>query len=107
MYKRQQQGLLRIDATEPLRVSFYPLQQGAPAPPREACPTRYMQFNSDAQALFKGRMLTPAECAVMHGWMDNLGFTPAGVLMLLSYAIGRKDIRVSVKYIDAIATRCV
>ncbi|MGI6005118.1 MAG: DnaD domain protein [Christensenellales bacterium] len=102
----QQQGLVRIENADPLFISYAVMRGNTPSFAGGGGETAagHTEFDTEAQRLFGARILKPRELAVMHEWMDNLGFPPQSALYIVAHALEKKDGRkVHINYLDAIA----
>ncbi len=68
---------------------------------------QYKDFNQTLQVLFDTRLLTPQEYLKIYDWIELLGLPQEVVIMLISFYISKKDVRISINYLDKIAQRWV
>ncbi|MDD4816144.1 MAG: DnaD domain protein [Clostridia bacterium] len=98
----QDQGLVNVLYTSPIRVSYVPLKNVVNNT-KKINKSKYSIFNSQAQEIIKERMITPNEYLEYYTLMEVFHIQPEALLMIMQYCTEIKGKTVGYSYILTVA----
>lgn len=100
----QDQGLVKILATEPFEVVYLPLNNIL-TNTKKYKKEKYTDFNMQLEAIFKGRNITLNEYYQYYEFMEVYHMDPTALILIVEYAVraNPKGIKVGYNYILTIA----
>lgn len=101
----EKQGLVQILDTTPPEVLYLPIKGAIPK--RKFAPSKYEQFNLQAQSILSERMLTTNEFAEYYTLLESFNMAPEALLMVMQYCADLKGKNVGYAYILTVAKNWV
>lgn len=98
----EQQGLVQVLDTVPLEVKYLPICPHA-AKVRALPKGQYDDFNTKAQAILDGRMITTTEFHEYYAFMESMHFEPDALLLVIKNCVLLKGFTVGYAYILTVA----
>lgn len=104
----EEQGLVRIVASDPFQVQYQPVR-GASSANRRYSKDKYANFNIEIQKIISDRQITPNEYeeyyALMEGFTlpDGRKITPEALLMIVRFCTNMKGPAINYRYIITVA----
>ena len=98
----QDQGLVQVLPTDPIEIRFVPVSS-ALAPIKKFNKKKYENFNTTAQEILSGRMITPYEYAEYYTFLESLHMEETALIMIMHYSAKLKGNNVGYNYILTIA----
>ena len=98
----EQQGLVQVLDTVPLEVKYLPIRPHA-AKVRALPKGQYDEFNTKAQAILDGRMITTTEFHEYYAFMESMHFEPDALLLVIKNCVLLKGFTVGYAYILTVA----
>lgn len=98
----EQRGLVQILDTVPIEIKYLPIKHNA-AKVRKLPQGQYDDFNTKAQALLDGRMITTTEFHEYYAFMESLHFEPRALLLVIQNCVAYKGFTVGYAYILTVA----
>lgn len=98
----QEQGLVQVLSTFPISVKYMPLKNFVNNS-KKFNKDKYTTFNSQAQEIITGRMITPNEYTEYYTVIESFHIEPEALLMIMSYCVNLKGNNVGHAYITTVA----
>ena len=98
----EEQGLVEILHTVPMEIKFWPIKRNS-AKVRKLPKGEYDGFNTQAQALLDGRMVTTTEFNEYYAFMKSMKFEPNALLVVIKNCVELKGFTVGYNYILTVA----
>lgn len=98
----QDQGLVKILATEPFEVVYLPLNNIL-TNTKKYKKEKYTDFNMQLESIFKGRTITLNEYYQYYEFMEVYHMQPTALILIIEYCVRAKGIKVGYNYILTIA----
>lgn len=98
----EKQGLVQILDTVPMEIKYLPIKRNA-AKVRSLPKGQYDEFNTKAQALLDGRMITTTEFNEYYAFMNSMHFEPDALLLVIQNCVALKGFTVGYAYILTVA----
>ncbi|MGN1100070.1 MAG: DnaD domain protein, partial [Christensenellales bacterium] len=98
----EEQGLILVKNRTPLEVQYLPVKTTL-TPPKKYKPEKYAEFNSQLQALFPTRMITPMEFNEYYGVIEGYHIQPEAMIMIIQYCVNMKGVDIRFPYILTVA----
>lgn len=101
----QAKGFVTVVSSEPLIVEYKNIEHAHTegASDSAAITRRYGDLLISMQNALGARMLTGPELTKVYDWLEVFGLSEEAVLLLVNHCVKQKGLRVSVKYMDAVA----
>ena len=98
----EKQNLIQILDTVPLEIKYLPIKRNAAKV--SALPKgQYDEFNTKAQAILDGRMITTTEFHEYYAFMNSMHFEPEALLLVIKNCVLVKGFTVGYAYILTVA----
>lgn len=94
----EKQNLVQILDTVPMEIKYLPIKRNS-AKVRELPKGQYDDFNTKAQAILDGRMITTTEFHEYYAFMESMHFEPEALLLVIKNCVLAKDSKIGWKYI--------
>lgn len=98
----QDQGLVKILATEPFEVVYLPLNNIL-TNTKKYKKEKYTDFNMQLESIFKGRNITLNEYYQYYEFMEVYHMEPNALILIIEYCVRSKGVKVGYNYILTIA----
>ena len=98
----EKQNLVQILDTMPLEIKYLPIKRNS-AKVRELPKGQYDDFNTKAQAILDGRMITTTEFHEYYAFMESMHFDPDALLLVIKNCVAIKGFTVGYAYILTVA----
>ena len=98
----EKQNLVQILDTVPMEVKYLPIKRNS-AKVRELPKGKYDEFNTKAQAILDGRMITTTEFHEYYAFMESMHFEPEALLLVIKNCVLVKGFTVGYAYILTVA----
>lgn len=96
-------GLINILSTDPLNITYLPINSFSSAKPRKIKAEKYTDFSKSVQAIIPTRMISTGEYTEYFNVMETYGILPDAMLMIIKYCTDLKGNSVSYRYVLAVA----
>ena len=98
----ERQGLVQILDTVPMEVKYLPIKPHA-AKTKALPKGTYDEFNTKAQAILDGRMITTTEFREYYAFIESMHFEPNALLLVIKNCVALKGFTVGYAYILTVA----
>ncbi|MCM1403951.1 MAG: DnaD domain protein [Prevotella sp.] len=98
----EKQNLVQILDTVPIEVKYLPIKRNS-AKVRALPKGQYDDFNTKAQAILDGRMITTTEFHEYYAFMESMHFEPEALLLVIKNCVMVKGFTVGYAYILTVA----
>lgn len=98
----QDQGLVKILATEPFEVVYLPLNNVI-SNTKKYKKEKYSDFNMQLEAIMQGRNITLNEYYQYYEFMEVYHMEPSALILIIEYCVRAKGVKVGYNYILTIA----
>ena len=98
----EKQNLVQILDTVPFEVKYLPIKRNS-AKVHELPKGHYDEFNTKAQAILDGRMITTTEFHEYYAFMESMHFEPEALLLVIKNCVLVKGFTVGYAYILTVA----
>lgn len=98
----EKQNLVQILDTVPFEIKYLPIKRNS-AKVRELPKGQYDEFNTKAQAILDGRMITTTEYHEYYAFMESMHFEPDALLLVIQNCVQIKGFTVGYAYILTVA----
>ncbi|MCQ2382187.1 MAG: DnaD domain protein [Clostridia bacterium] len=98
----EKQNLVQILDTVPLEIKYLPITHNS-AEIRELPKGQYDDFNTKAQSILDGRMITTTEFHEYYAFMESMHFEPEALLLVMKNCVQVKGFTVGYAYILTVA----
>lgn len=98
----QDQGLVKILATEPFEVVYLPLNNVI-SNTKKYNKDKYADFNMQLESIIQGRNITLNEYYQYYEFMEVYHMEPAALILIIEYCVRAKGIKIGYNYILTIA----
>lgn len=98
----EQQNLVQILDTVPFEIKYLPIKHNS-AKVRNLPKGKYDEFNTKAQAILDGRMITTTEFHEYYAFMESMHFEPEALLLVIKNCVSVKGFTVGYAYILTVA----
>ncbi len=98
----EKQNLVQILDTVPLEIKYLPVKRNS-AKVRTLPKGQYDEFNTKAQAILDGRMITTTEYHEYYAFMESMHFEPDALLLVIKNCVLVKGFTVGYAYILTVA----
>ncbi|MBS7401266.1 MAG: DnaD domain protein [Eubacteriales bacterium] len=98
----EKQNLVQILDTVPMEVKYLPIKRNS-AKVKELPKGKYDDFNTKAQAILDGRMITTTEFHEYYAFMESMHFEPEALLLVIKNCVLVKGFTVGYAYILTVA----
>ena len=98
----EKQNLVQILDTVPMEVKYLPIKRNS-AKVHELPKGQYDEFNTKAQAILDGRMITTTEFHEYYAFMESMHFEPDALLLVIKSCVEMKGFTVGYAYILTVA----
>ena len=98
----EKQNLVQILDTVPMEVKYLPIKRNS-AKVRELPKGQYDDFNTKAQSILDGRMITTTEFHEYYAFMESMHFEPEALLLVMKNCVLVKGFTVGYAYILTVA----
>ena len=98
----EKQNLVQILDTVPMEVKYLPIKRNS-AKVRELPKGQYDEFNTKAQSILDGRMITTTEFHEYYAFMESMHFEPEALLLVMKNCVLVKGFTVGYAYILTVA----
>lgn len=98
----EKQNLVQILDTVPIEIKYLPIKRNA-AKIRSLPKGQYDDFNTKAQAILDGRMITTTEFHEYYAFMESMHFEPEALLLVIKNCVMVKGFTVGYAYILTVA----
>ena len=98
----EKQNLVQILDTVPMEVKYLPIKRNS-AKVRALPKGQYDEFNTKAQAILDGRMITTTEFHEYYAFMESMHFEPEALLLVIKNCVLVKGFTVGYAYILTVA----
>ncbi|MBR4419238.1 MAG: DnaD domain protein [Clostridia bacterium] len=98
----EKQNLVQILDTVPLEIKYLPIKRNA-AKVKTLPQGQYDEFNTKAQAILDGRMITTTEYHEYYAFMESMHFEPEALLLVIKNCVLVKGFTVGYAYILTVA----
>ena len=98
----EKQNLVQILDTVPMEIKYLPIKRNS-AKVRELPKGQYDDFNTKAQSILDGRMITTTEFHEYYAFMESMHFEPEALLLVIRSCVDIKGFTVGYAYILTVA----
>ena len=98
----EKQNLVQILDTVPMEVKYLPIKRNS-AKVRDLPKGQYDDFNTKAQSILDGRMITTTEFHEYYAFMESMHFEPEALLLVMKNCVLVKGFTVGYAYILTVA----
>ena len=98
----EKQGLVQILDTVPMEIKYLPIKRNA-AKVRSLPKGQFDEFNTKAQAILDGRMITTTEFNEYYAFMNSMHFEPEALLLVIKNCVELRGFTVGYAYILTVA----
>ncbi len=98
----EKQGLVQILDTVPMEIKYLPIKRNS-AKVQKLPRGEYDEFNTKAQAILDGRMITTTEFNEYYAFIRSMHFEPEALLLVIKNCVDLKGFTVGYSYILTVA----
>jgi DnaD/phage-associated family protein len=98
----ESEGLIQVLNTLPIEIRYMPIKNVV-ANTKKFNTSKYGDFNSKAQEIIEGRMISPNEYSEYYDTLETFHIEPEALLMVMKYCVNLKGANVGYNYILTVA----